>query len=136
MCKEGLNPNVGTSSINVWCNVYKVHLIFATEGFNEPVLFFQTALRVEVSVQETSIVIKILACNDGDIPVRIDNLCDDVFLKLHQKLASFLFFSYRWMFFCNYFDREMVLVLILIIPLVYVKIFIQLVKVIIFRKSK
>lgn len=44
-----------------------------------------TALVVETTITETSIVIKIMNYQTGDIPVRIDNLCEDVFLKLHQK---------------------------------------------------
>ena len=49
---------------------------------------YQTALSVDVAMTEGSMMIKILAYSAGDIPVRVDNLCDDVFLKLHQKLVQ------------------------------------------------
>ena len=46
----------------------------------------QTALCVEVAGgTENSVTITFLPYEHGDAPVRIENLCEDVFVKLHQK---------------------------------------------------
>ena len=49
-------------------------------------LLSQTALCVEVvGGTDTSVTITLLPYDHGDAPVRMENLCDDVFIKLHQK---------------------------------------------------
>lgn len=49
-------------------------------------LVLQGALCVEVTGGvETSTTIMFLTYDPGDAPVRVDNLCEDVFIKLHQK---------------------------------------------------
>lgn len=47
---------------------------------------FQSAICVEVTGgMERPFVISFKPYNPGDAPVRIDNLCEDLFLKLHQE---------------------------------------------------
>ena len=49
-------------------------------------LVLQTALCVEVSGgTDSSVTITLLPYDHGDAPVRVENLCEDVFIKLHQK---------------------------------------------------
>ena len=51
----------------------------------------QTALVVEVAGgTESPVTVTFTPFEPGDAPVRIDNYCEDVFLKMHQKLV-FLF---------------------------------------------
>ena len=57
---------------------------------HHPNLSFQTALCVEVAGgTESSLTITFLPYEHGDAPVRVDNICEDVFVKLHQKYVIY-----------------------------------------------
>jgi len=65
-------------------------------------IFYQAAMCVDIAMTEGSMMIKILPYSAGDIPVRVDNLCEDVFLKLHQKLVPWLSCVLSLHFSCYY----------------------------------
>lgn len=55
---------------------------------------FQTALCVLVAGGcQSPITITFQDYDHGDAPVRVENFCDDVFIKIHQKLVICLYFT-------------------------------------------